>query len=165
MIRPAAPADHPAIRAVNTAAFPTPAEADLVEALRNGGHAIAELVAENAGQIVGHILFTWLDLIGPDSDCLRGAALAPMAVHPDRQRQGVGGRLIAAGVGDCRAAGVAAIVVLGHADYYPRHGFTPAAGRIEDPFAADAAFMVLELVEGALDRPRRPVYAAPFGVI
>lgn len=164
IIRAASPADHDAIRRINITAFPTPGEADLVDALRAGGHAVAEWVVEEAGAVIGHILFSRLDLVG-ERDTLFGAALAPMAVTPDRQRTGVGRRLIAAGIEACRRESVAAVVVLGHPGYYPRHGFSAeAAARLHDPFGAGPAFMALELDDGALGDPRRPVYAPPFGV-
>ena len=164
MIRPARPDDRRDIHAIIRAAFETAAEADLVDVLRDGGHALVELVAESDAGLVGHILFTALALKG-DQDVLAGAALAPIAVRPDHQRRGVGGRLIAAGVDACRALELAAIVVLGHPAYYPRHGFSAAAARqLHDPFNAGEAFMALELRPGALSVPRRPVYAPAFGV-
>ena len=165
VIRPAGPDDYAAIRAVNLAAFPTAGEADLVDALRAGGDDLVELVALKDGAVVGHILFTRLDLQG-ESDTLPGAALAPMAVAPDHQGRGVGAALIGAGVEACRDLTVAAVVVLGDPAYYARHGFSAAAARrLHDPFAAGEAFMAMELDRGALNQPRQPVYAEPFGIM
>ena len=164
MIRPAGPGDHAAIRAVNLAAFPTASEADLVDALRANGDGLLELVAAQDDRVIGHILFTRLDLAG-DHDILAGAALAPVSVSPDHQDRGVGGCLIRQGVEGCRASGVKAVVVLGNPAYYPRHGFSAQAARnLRDPFDAGDAFMAMELEKGALVQPRRPVYAAPFGM-
>ena len=89
MIRHARAADHPAIREVVAAAFDKTDEADLVERLRASGDVVFELVEEDAGQIVGHILYSRL---WADSAYLY-AALAPLAVRPDRQKDGVGKRL------------------------------------------------------------------------
>ena len=79
-------------------------------------------------------------------------ALAPMAVHPDFQRRGVGSALVRAGLEAARRLGHKSVVVLGHAEYYPRFGFVPARPRgIEPPLQApDEAFMLIELVPGAL---------------
>lgn len=78
--------------------------------------------------------------------------LAPMAVLPERQRQGVGTQLVREGLDACRRQGTDAAVVLGHPDYYPRFGFRPAAQfRLRCAFdAPDEAFMALELTKGAL---------------
>lgn len=164
VIRPATSGDHAAIRAVNLDAFPTAEEADLVDALRANGDDLVELVAVQDEAFIGHILFTRLGLAS-ENDTVPGAALAPVAVSPGRQNQGVGGGLIMDGVEACRRLGAAAIVVLGHPAYYPRHGFSAqAAKRLHDPFDAGDAFMAMELKAGALDVPRRPLYAAPFGI-
>ena len=164
VIRPAGQDDHAAIRAVNLEAFPTAQEADLVDALRASGDGLAELVAVLDGAVIGHILFTRLGLAG-EHDTLPGAALAPVAVFPEHQNCGVGGRLIIDGVETCRSLGVAAIVVLGHPAYYPRHGFTAqTAAHLKDPFDAGDAFMAMELEKGSLREPRRPIYAEPFRI-
>ena len=164
VIRSAGPDDHAAIRAVNLAAFPMASEADLVDALRGNGDVLVELVAVQEGALIGHILFTRLDLAG-DEDILAGAALAPMAVSPEHQDQGIGGRLIREGVKACLSSGVKAVVVLGHPTYYSRHGFSAEAARnLRDLFDAGGAFMAMELEPGSLKHPRRPIYAAPFGI-
>jgi putative acetyltransferase len=84
---------------------------------------------------------------------VRAMGLAPMAVTPDRQRSGIGASLIAAGLDECRQAGVEAVFVVGHPTYYPRYGFVPARGlgfmcEFDVP---DDAFMVIELVRGRLE--------------
>lgn len=88
-----------------------------------------------------------------------------MAVRPDRQRRGIGSRLIRDGLAMCRGRGHRVVVVLGHADYYPRFGFSPAlAERLRSPFPGPH-FMALELVPGALDGVVGEVrYPPPFGV-
>jgi len=165
-ILPERPGDVAAIRAVNRRAFGQEDEAALVESLRNGGDVIASLVADDEGQIVGHILFSRLRIEAGDRT-VDAAVLAPMAVLPERQRAGIGSALVRAGLDACREAGVAAIVVLGHPDYYPRFGFSADAARgLRCPFpGAGNAFMALELIPGSLDLSDAAVrYAPPFGV-
>jgi putative acetyltransferase len=165
-IRAESPEDIPAIREVNRLAFGQEDEGALVDALRNGGYGIASLVAEDGGRIVGHIFFSRL-VIEADGRTIEAAALAPMAVLPECQRQGIGSALVRAGLKSCRAAGIVAVVVLGHPDYYPRFGFSAEAARgLISPFPeAGDAFMALELVPGALEVTYAAVhYAPPFGI-
>jgi putative acetyltransferase len=142
--------DVQAIRAVNLAAFETSTEADLVDALRQEASPRVSLVAEEAGVIVGHIMFSPVTLADATPTLM---GLAPMAVMPARQRQGIGSRLIAAGLERCGELGAAAVVVLGHADYYPRFGFAPASrfGMRCEYDVPDEVFMVRELVGGGLN--------------
>lgn len=165
-IRPEKPGDITAIREVNRLAFGQDDEGALVDALRDGGHGVVSLVAEDGGRIAGHIYFSRMTL-ETDGRTIEAASLAPMAVHPERQHQGIGSALVRAGLEACREAGIAAVVVLGHADYYPRFGFSPEAARgLRSPFpGAGDAFMALELVPGALDvRDAAVLYAPPFGI-
>lgn len=163
MIRPEAPADHPAVFEVNRLAFGRDAEAVLVDALRAGGYAEVSLVAEVAGEVVGHILFSRLP-IRTAAGTVDAVSLAPMAVLPDHQRHGVGGELVRAGLEACRAGGHRIAVVLGHPAFYPRFGFAPAlAERLESPFGAGEAWMAVELVPGALAGVEgRVEYPPPF---
>jgi putative acetyltransferase len=151
IIRAETPADEEEVRATNEQAFGTAAEAQLVDALRSVAGSIS-LVATGGSQIVGHILFTPA-VVTAAADA-RVAALAPMAVRPGWQRQGVGSRLIRAGLEACRNAGYTAVVVIGHPEYYPRFGFVPAAPRgLRSEFdVPPEVFMVLELEDGALAR-------------
>jgi putative acetyltransferase len=138
------------VRAVNLAAFETAAEADLVEILRDQVQPLISLVAEIEGKVIGHIMFSPVYLSTDRLLPLMG--LAPMTVLPEFQRGGVGLKLVAAGLECCRKYGSAAIVVLGHREYYPRFGFLPAADfGIACEFAVPAeAFMLVELQPGAL---------------
>lgn len=157
-VRPAEAEDHAAIRAVVEAAFAQPDEANLVEALRADGDALVELVAEEDGRIAGHILFSRM---GNDAG-LSIAALAPLAVAPGDQNGGLGAMLCLAGIETCRMAGVDALVVLGHAAYYPRFGFSAKSAEIlTAPFSGEH-FMAMELTPGAL-RPMTVTYAKAFG--
>lgn len=149
-IRDEEPRDYDAVRAVNEAAFETSAEADLVEALREQAEPRLSLVAEIDGAVVGHILFSPVTAEATGDALLLG--LAPMAVTPDRQKQGVGSTLVNAGLGRCKDLGAAGVVVLGHVDYYPRFGFAPASrfGIRSEYEVPDEVFMALELVECGL---------------
>jgi len=163
MIRDVAPSDYAAIRAVLRHAFPADEEADLVEVLRADGDVLVELVAASEAAIHGHILYSPL-AIERDSVTLKAAALAPVAVLPAFQGQGIGGDLIRAGNARCAALGLEAIVVLGHADYYPRFGFSArTAESLQAPFSGPH-FMALELTPGALKDGGKVRYAAAFGV-
>jgi putative acetyltransferase len=149
-IRCEAPADAAAVREVLAAAFPTDAEAGLVEALRRVARPSVSLVADAGVRVVGHVLFTPVEIgAGP----VPGAfGLAPLAVHPEWQRRGVGSELVRAGLAACREIGGRAVVVLGHAAYYPRFGFVPAgdAGLYYRAPGPNPSFMVAELEPGAL---------------
>jgi putative acetyltransferase len=150
LIRPEEPGDRAGVRAVNVAAFGTPAEADLVDALRVQARPLVSLVADEAGAIVGHIMFSPVTL--PGHAALELMGLAPMAVTPERQRAGIGSALVGAGLEACRRGATDAVVVLGHPAYYPRFGFAPGVRRglgCEYDVPAEA-FMVLELRPGAL---------------
>lgn len=164
IIRAESPRDRSAIHAVNAAAFPADDEADLVDALRAGGHVVASLVAECEGEVVGHILFSRLQVVGKDA-ATAAIALAPMAVLPAWQRRGTGSRLVEAGLAACRDLGERIIVVLGHPEFYPRFGFSAdLAAPLAGPFSGPA-WMALELQPGALAGVAgRVVYAPPFGI-
>jgi putative acetyltransferase len=142
--------DREAVRAVNERAFGQPDESALIERLRAAGRISASLVAARDGQVVGHILFTPVT-IESDGRSLPAIGLAPMAVLPEYQRQGIGSMLVRAGIEECRRLGHSRLVVLGHSAFYPRFGFVPASRfgvRSEYP-VPDEAFMALELAPGA----------------
>src|SRR5262245_29196365 len=104
MIRPETAADHDAIRHVNRMAFGRDDEADLVDGLRNGGYLWLSLVAENNAMIVGHILFSDLPIVA-EAGTTFALALAPMAVLPDFQNQGIGSSLVCRGLEICKEHG------------------------------------------------------------
>lgn len=165
LIRPETPADREAVATVNRLAFGRDDEANLVAALRAGGYTTLSLVAETGGQIVGHILFGPL-VIATSRGQVAAVSLAPMAVIPDYQRQGVGGRLVAAGLELCSSAGHKIVVVLGHPEYYVRFGFSPSlAAALESPFSGIPAWMALELAPQALSGVvGKVIYPPPFGI-
>jgi putative acetyltransferase len=150
-IRPEMEDDAPAIRRVNEQAFGQPGEADLVDALRLEARPFVSLVADREGEVVGHIAFSPVTIDGRDVGGALG--LAPMAVLPAFQGQGIGSALVREGLAACRRAGCAAVFVLGHAHYYPRLGFVPAPPRgLRCAYPVpDDVFMVAELQPGALD--------------
>lgn len=137
------------IRAVLLDAFPTPAEADLVDALRVNGHLALSLVEERAQQVIGHVAFSPVATEPPTRD---GWGLAPVAVLPDFQRRGVANALIEAGLEHGRETGIPFVVVLGEPSYYGRFGFQPASGfGLASEYDAGDAFMALELQPAGLE--------------
>ena len=146
IVRPEEEPDWPSVKAVNSAAFETSAEATLVDSLRARADPTISLVAELNNSIVGHILFNPVKISEhPDIDLM---ALAPMAVDPQWQRRGIGSRLINAGLASCRDLGCGAVVVLGHPQYYTRFGFRSSKEfGIESEFNVPAeVFMLIELI-------------------
>lgn len=129
-------------------AFGRAAEANLVDALRRNGKAKISLVAEDNGRVIGHILFSEVTLEGQ----LTGIGLAPMAVSPERQNEGIGSRLVEEGLKQCRQTVYPFAVVLGHPEFYPRFGFVPASrfGVKSEYDVRDEVFMALELEKGSL---------------
>lgn len=157
-IRPEKPADFPAVKMILQLAFANDPYSDqtedlLVERLRKSPAYIPELalVATMDEKVIGHILLTKIDIIASQGST-PSLALAPVSVHPDYQKQGIGGDLIKAAHHQARALGYGSIILLGHADYYPRFGYQLCRDYgIELPFPAPAEnCMVLELQEGAL---------------
>lgn len=140
--------DCSAIHALHASVFERPAEADLVDALRELVRPVVSLVAVESEIAVGHIMFSPVSLTShPD---LKIMGLAPMAVAQGHQRIGVGSALVRAGLEQCRQMGFGAAVVLGHVEYYPRFGFSPSTRfgircEFEVP---EEVFMVVELQPG-----------------
>ncbi len=164
VIRPRAPADDAAIARLNDAAFGTPGEAQLIQALRDSRVATIELVAVKDERVVGHILFRVLE-VAVDGRAVKTLALAPMAVEPSHHRQGIGSKLVHAGLDRARTDGWEAVIVLGHPRYYPRFGFSAVPPHLQAPYSGDA-FMALALKPGALDGQRgRVVYPAAFATV
>jgi putative acetyltransferase len=149
VIRPETAADQEAVFRVETDAFAPEDVASLVDLLRAHGKLSLSLVAELDGAVVGHVSFSPVTFDPPRED-LQALQLAPLAVLPAHQRQGIGGALVREGLARCRALGFEAIFLLGHPAYYPRFGFRPArefGAHYEDD---RDAFMAIELRPGAL---------------
>ncbi len=164
IMRQEASMDLASIRDVNLTAFGQEDESTLVDALRAGGYARLSLVAELDDRIVGHILFSDLPIVGPEVTTM-ALALAPMAVRPGFQRQGIGSRLVLEGLRHCAKEGHRIVIVLGHPEFYPRFGFSAQlAEPLSAPFSGNA-FMALELVDNALAGITGEVrYPRPFGI-
>jgi putative acetyltransferase len=163
-LRAARPGDEPAIFRVHEAAFGRRDEAELAEKLARREPGCVSLVACEAGEVIGHVLFSPVAVDGRRFP-VSPMGLGPVGVLPGRQRSGAGIELCRAGIEACRRLGAPFLVVLGHTTYYPRFGFVPAV-RFGLTFA-DApprdAFMALELVPGALsDAGGRVRYAPEF---
>jgi putative acetyltransferase len=166
-VRREQPGDEKAIFDVTFRAFGQETEPMLVDRLRINCPEGLSLVAEDDENIIGHILFTPAR-IENGTDSTSGMGLAPLAVLPSRQRQGVGSALVRAGLAQLRTAGVLFVVVLGHPGYYPRFGFEKASQseiRCEYDQVPDEAFMVLTLKARGLDGVHgkaimRPEFAA-----
>lgn len=116
--------DYAAVRRINEAAFDGPAEARLIEILRQKADPVISLVAEEDGEVLGHIMFSPVAVPGTNGLVM---GLAPMAVDPDQQRSGIGTRLVREGLVKCEELGAIGVVVLGHPKFYPRFGFAPAS--------------------------------------
>lgn len=159
MIRYARTSDHPAIAEINAQAFGQPDEARLIERLRADGDVLFELVSEQEGRLEGHILYSRL---WADREAMF-AALAPMAVLPGRQRNGLGSALVRASLDSAREFGAHGVLVLGHAAYYPGFGFAPeTAAKVRAPYAGSPSFMALELEPGAFAEPLSVAYPSAF---
>lgn len=143
-IRPEQVQDYGAIATIHTRAFGQPDEAQLVELIRHSNEYLSDLalVAEVDRQVVGHVLFSYSNIVGKSAWPV--LVLAPLAVLPEHQRQGIGRQLVQQGVKTARSLGNSLITVLGHPSYYAGLGFEPASDYgIGHPFPVPAeAFRV-----------------------
>lgn len=126
-IREAVETDLNDVLSIERLAFGHEKEAELVRELLHDPSAkpLLSLLALKKGRAVGHILFTSAHL-SDSKDAASIVILAPLAIVPDSQRQGIGGKLIEHGLALLSKSGVDLVFVLGHPEYYPRYGFTPA---------------------------------------
>jgi putative acetyltransferase len=107
-------------------AFGGPAEAQLVERLRQDGDLVLSLVVVSEDEIVGYAGFPRL-ILAADGEELKVCGLAPLAVRPDRQRHGIGSALARQGLAMLTESGEGLVFVLGDTDYYARFGFDAEA--------------------------------------
>ena len=153
-IRPENAGDRGAVDEVNRLAFGGDDEMRLVQALRRSTGFIPDLslVAEKEGQVVGHILFSPIAIETQQGE-VAALSLAPMAVLPQLQRQGIGSELVRHGLEQCSRLEHRIVIVIGHPDFYPRFGFDSARAKgLESPFEVpDEAFMAVELFPGSLE--------------
>ena len=158
--------DDDAIAAVVEAAFGSPGEARLVERFRASAGYLPELalVAEDGGEVVGHVLFTLTELVDGTSILM----LSPLAVRPDRQRTGIGTALVREGLRLSAERTEPLVIVEGDPRYYSRFGFVAASTLgLERPYESipEAAFQAQRLpayVETARGRVVYPPPLAPF---
>jgi putative acetyltransferase len=164
-IRPETSDDRSAVRGVLEAAFPTVAEADLVDRLRDDGKAAVSLVAEEDGVVIGHIVFSPVTF-DPAVDVI-AYGLAPMAVAPSHEKHAIGRRLVQNGLAECHAKGACLVVVLGDPAYYGRFGFERASRHgLRNEFGVEESFMVFMLEAGAHPPPGTMVkYADEFSAM
>jgi putative acetyltransferase len=151
--------DRAAVRAIQEAAFGARAEADLVDALRRDGDLVLSLVARADGGPVGHVAFSRLAM--PETGA-RGVALAPLAVKPSFQRQGIGAALVREALATLASAGEDVVLVLGDPAYYGRFGFAAAAAQaLRTPY--DGPYLqALALSDAGRAARGRVRYAAAF---
>jgi len=151
-IRKEQPGDAEQVRIVNTRAFERAAEAEIVDTLRRACPEGVSFVAVYRNKIVGHILFTPAVVASKEQE-IKGMGLAPLAVLPEFQRQGIGSQLIQAGLDEMHRAEQPFVIVLGHPEYYPRFGFVRASryGIVSEyEGVPDEAFMILVFDAAAL---------------
>ncbi len=140
------PKDIDQVRAILQAAFPTDAESKLVDALRTNGKAIISLVAVNEDDVLGHILFSPVTTSPPSN--AKGIGLAPVAVRPDMQAQGIGSEFIRQGLRLSKELGFDYCVVLGNPKYYERFGFEKASNfGVMNEYGADEEFMLIKFTD------------------
>ncbi len=166
-IRKETTSDIASIYKIHKQAFQQKDEAELVDELRQTSTFIPELslVCEDDGKIIGHILFSRIAIHGEKQ--YNSLSLAPMAVLPLLQNQGIGSLLVRHGLRVAKTMGFGSVVVLGHPGYYPRFGFKKASKwGLQFPCEVpEEAFMAIELKEGALKGKAGMVsYPEPFGI-
>lgn len=160
-VRAETASDWAEVAALTKTVFNTSEEANLNDALRHQSPHYISLVAEQHGKIVGHIMFSQVQL--ENAKHIKMMALAPMVVSKVLQQHGIGASLVRAGLEACYQQGTAAVVVLGHAEYYPKFGFIPASNfDIYCPWQVpDDVFMLLELRPDALKNASGTVQYSP----
>ncbi|MER6995510.1 bifunctional class I SAM-dependent methyltransferase/N-acetyltransferase [Streptomyces sp. NPDC000410] len=163
--RPETAADIPHVHAVNATAFETPSEADLVDALRRDEAAwlpgLSYVAEAPDGSVAAYALLTRCRV--GDGTAL---TLAPVATAPGHQRRGAGSAVIRAVLDAARVRGERLVLVLGHPEYYPRFGFTPASrlGIAPGFEVPDEAMMALVLDESTALPKGTISYPEAFGV-
>jgi putative acetyltransferase len=167
-LRAEQPRDHAAVREVHRGAFGASGAgvAALVDALRIDDPAALGLVAEIAGEVIGHVMFS-RGLLDAPSRLVAVQVLSPLGVRPDHQRRGIGGALVRHGLQLLGDRGVPLVFVEGDPRYYARLGFTPGAARgFRKPSLRipDDAFQVVALTAYEPWMTGTLVYSATFWV-
>ena len=159
IIRSETEQDYSSIREIHRSAFHRADEGNLVDNLREMGFAAVSLVAEQNGQVVGHILFSKLE------EPAKALALGPVGVSPDVQSHGIGSALIRKGLEQVRVEGWMTIFVLGSPTYYNRFGFSIEAAKGYTCRYSGDHFMALPLNPEHRPVTMRVTYAAPFNTL
>jgi len=133
-LRPSSALDHPAIELLYRAAFPDEDLAPLVRALLGEPDGVLSLVAVQDADLAGHAIFTRCS-VEPGGHSV--ALLGPLCVSPSRHRQGIGSRLVHAGLACLEQWWVSQVLVLGDPTYYGRFGFVPGSP-VTPPYALPA---------------------------
>jgi putative acetyltransferase len=154
--------DYTVIAKVNMLAFGQENEAKLVDKIRASDCYISELslVAEVENIVVGHILFSYIDLVGEER--LQVLSLAPLAVLPQFQRRGIGSALIKAGLEIAETKKEAIVIVLGHPEFYTRFGFkSSVVYGIESPFPVPEQFFMVKPLQSYQENYKGKVLYPP----
>jgi putative acetyltransferase len=170
VIRPERDADHPAIAEVVAAAFAAQPDdvAAFVDRIRASDGYVPELalVAEDSSGVIAHVMLSWVGVEGGSRT--RILNLTPMSVRPDRQRMGVGTRLVREALDRAEEAGEPAVMVEGVSAYYPRFGFERASALgfiAPHPRIPDEAFMLKRLPGYTPDLAGRIIYPAAYDAL
>lgn len=161
-IRSKQPSDYQGIAEVLLQAFEQDNEVRLVQEIRNSDRYISNLslVAEVDGVIVGHILFSYIDLVNEVTDKVLG--LAPLAVRSQFQNQGIGSALVREGLARADAMGESMAIVLGHPQFYNRFGFKPSVRYgIESPFPVPEDFFMVKTLNSYQDTQKGKIIYPP----
>ena len=166
-IRPESDRDYEEIAKVNDLAFDRDNESKLIKSIRNSDRFIPELslVAELDNKIVGHIMFSYIDLAYEQT--VKVLALAPIAVLPKYQHQGIGSLLVKTGLEKAKRMQAPMVVVLGEPEFYHRFEFKPASKySIDSPFdIPDEYFMVKFLTDEDRNYSGKIKYPAAFSEV
>jgi putative acetyltransferase len=150
-IQKESPEHYQAIHDILISCFKSDAEAKLVSGLRKNNKVVIALVALHEGEAVGHIMFSRVTT-SPPANAL-GLGLAPLAVMPAFQRQGIGKKLVQEGLRLCKQINFDYVVLLGDPSYYQRFGFMKASDfGIKNEYGVDEPFMLIQL--GSRELPR-----------
>ncbi|HEY3738559.1 MAG TPA: N-acetyltransferase [Bryobacteraceae bacterium] len=150
LIRQEGRTDYKHIRELNDLAFGSPEESQLIDNLRSQGAALLSLVAEDQGDLIGHIFFSRIQIVD-GTETTPAVSLAPMCVSSVHQKKGVGGALIHQGLRMLKHRGEKAVFVLGHKRYYPKFGFSAdLAAQFKSEYSGDS-FFALELQPGWME--------------
>ncbi len=161
-IRSEQPSDYQAISEVILQAFSKDNEVRLVQEIRNSDRYIPNLslVAKVDGIIVGHILFSYIDLV--DNLTYKVLGLAPLAVRSQFQKQGIGSALVREGLTRADAMGESIAIVLGHPQFYNRFGCKPSIQYgIESPFSVPEEFFMVKTLNSYQNSQRGKVVYPP----